>query len=257
MLFVIPWLDAILVGTTDTPYEGEIDSPSVEPQDRDYCLDALNAAFELDLGVEDIAGAYAGLRPLIAGKAGATADLSRRHRVFDIAPGIAGITGGKMTTYRRMAVDAVDHVIEDLAPGAKSRTRWIRLGVSDLDALQDAVARRARALEVDPVAADNLVRAYGDRAFEVLDVVDEFPELAAPLGPGTLPIGAEAVYCATAEMAVHLSDFLAATSATGDHRPFCGHRAGLARGGAHGPGPRLGLGEKRHRGRRSSRGRRT
>ncbi|MEA2516722.1 MAG: glycerol-3-phosphate dehydrogenase, partial [Actinomycetota bacterium] len=102
MLFVLPWLDAVLVGTTDTNYDGSIDHPTVEEDDRNYVLDSLNGVFGLGLTPEDIAGAYAGLRPLIQGKAGSTADLSRKHAVYEIADGIVGITGGKMTTYRRM-----------------------------------------------------------------------------------------------------------------------------------------------------------
>ncbi len=208
MLFVIPWLDSVIVGTTDTPYRGDFDHPSVEPEDRRYCLEALNSAFELSLTDDDIAGAWAGLRPLIAAKAGATADLSRKHAVYDIAPGIVGITGGKLTTYRRMAQDAVGRVANDLEARSKSRTRWIRLGCSNLGALQLAAGRRAQRMGIPSDAAANLVRCYGDRALAVLDVAAE-EDLAGPLVPGHLPLEAEVLYCAGAEMAVQLSDVLA------------------------------------------------
>ena len=208
MLFVIPWLDAILVGTTDTSYEGSLETPRVEDSDRAYCLDAVNAAFGTSLTTAGLAGAYAGLRPLIAGKAGATADLSRRHAVYDIAPGVIGITGGKMTTYRRMAADAVDRVAAELGVQAKTRTRWIRLGSSDVGALRSAVDRRARRLDVSDGAASNLVRCYGDRALAVLDVAEE-TGITDPIAPGQLPLAAEAVYCARAEMARTLNDVLA------------------------------------------------
>jgi glycerol-3-phosphate dehydrogenase len=208
MLFVIPWLDSVIVGTTDTPYSGDIDHPSVDPEDRRYCLEAVNSAFDLDLTEDDVAGAWAGLRPLIAAKADETADLSRSHAVYDIAPGIVGITGGKLTTYRRMAQDAVDRVAEDLDNRAKSRTRWIKLGCSNLGALELAVGRRAQSLGIPPRASANLVRCYGDRALAVLDVAAE-TGLAGELAPGHLPLAAEALYCAGAEMAVQLSDFLA------------------------------------------------
>jgi glycerol-3-phosphate dehydrogenase len=208
MLFVIPWLDGILIGTTDTAYEGSLDRPRVEQADRDYCLDALNGAFGTSLTDADLAGAYAGLRPLIAGKAGATADLSRRHAVYDIAPGVIGITGGKLTTYRRMANDAVDRVCRELGSEAKSRTRWIRLGSSDVAALRSAVDRRARRLDLDEGAAANLVRCYGERALAVLDVAEE-TGLTGPLVDGRVPLAAEAVYCARAEMVTTLNDLLA------------------------------------------------
>jgi glycerol-3-phosphate dehydrogenase len=208
MLFVIPWHDAVLVGTTDTAYEGDLDTPAVEPEDRAYCLDAVNATFGVDLGDADVAGAYAGLRPLIAARAGATADLSRRHAVYSIAPGITGITGGKLTTWRRMAKDAVDGVAAELGVRSKCRTQWIRLGSSDVPRLRDAVARRAARLGIPQARIDNLVRFYGDAALAVLDVAER-EGLAGPLNRDSLPIAAEALYCAEAEMAVHLDDLLA------------------------------------------------
>ncbi|MFN2388838.1 MAG: glycerol-3-phosphate dehydrogenase/oxidase [Actinomycetota bacterium] len=208
MLFVIPWLDSVIVGTTDSSYSGSLDHPTVDADDRTYCLDSLNAIFGLDLGPEDIAGAYAGLRPLVAGKAGATADLSRKHAIYEIAPGVTGITGGKLTIYRRMAKDVVDRVADDLGRGGRSRTRWIKLGCSDLGALTAAVQRRALKLGIEPRRAANLIRAYGDRAIAVLDLAGELG-MTAPLVPGRLPLAAEAVYAARAEMVCHLSDLLA------------------------------------------------
>lgn len=208
MLFVVPWIDGVLVGTTDTAYAGDIDHPAVDDDDRAYCIDALNSAFDLDLTVSDVVGAWAGLRPLIAGKAGATADLSRSHALYEIVPGILGITGGKLTTFRRMAYDAVDRVAAELGNKAPSRTRWTRLGCGNLDALKAAVARRSRRLDIAPGVADNLVRCYGDRALSLLDLAAD-EGLLDELVPGHLPLAAEAVYCARFEMATELSDLLA------------------------------------------------
>ncbi|MFP5353117.1 MAG: glycerol-3-phosphate dehydrogenase/oxidase [Actinomycetota bacterium] len=208
MLFVIPWHDHVLVGTTDDSYEGSLDHPSVDASDRAYCIDALNANFGLELTESDIVGAYAGLRPLVMGERDATADLSRRHAVYDITPGITGITGGKLTTYRRMATDAVDKVSEELGMTSKSRTRWIRLGSRDLTALRAAVARRCRAAGLGMDVAENLVRTYGDRALDVLALAHE-EGLTARLVEGSRSIAAEVAYCVRAEMATHLSDVLA------------------------------------------------
>ena len=207
MLFVIPWHEAVLVGTTDTTYEGELDHPAVDQADRTYCLESLNAVFHLGLTENDIVGAYAGLRPLIAGKSGETADLSRRHAVYDIAPGVVGITGGKLTTYRRMAKDAVDCVADALGAPKGSTTHRIRLGSSDVDALTVAVERRARWMGISGPAAERLVFVYGDRALEVLDVAAN-EGLADALVVGHEPIAAEAVYAARHEMAVDLIDLL-------------------------------------------------
>ena len=211
MLFVIPWLDHVIVGTTDDVYAGSLDHPTVEAEDRSYCLESLNAIFDLDLGDGDIAGAYAGLRPLISSKEGATADLSRRHAVYEIAPGILGITGGKLTTYRRMAKDAVDRVAGDLGIAGRTKTRWIRLGSRDVDALTAAVLRRCRVLDLPPDVGANLVRCYGDRALDVLELARQ-EDLTAPMVEGLAPIAAEAAYTARAEMTTHLADLLARRS---------------------------------------------
>jgi glycerol-3-phosphate dehydrogenase len=208
MLFVLPWLDAVLVGTTDTTYDGPLDHPTVDEGDRNYVLESLNGVFGLGLVPEDIAGAYAGLRPLIQGKAGSTADLSRRHAVYDIAPGIVGITGGKMTTYRKMAIDATGRVAGELGNHVKSKTKWIRLGTSDVDLLRRDVAQRCLALGLPDAVAHNLVRCYGDRARDVLDIA-KVEGAAVPLAPGYLPIVAEATYVARHEMAANLADLLA------------------------------------------------
>ena len=208
MLFVVPWHDAVLVGTTDTAYEGDLDAPAVEPEDRDYCLTAVSSIFDLSLDERDVAGAYAGLRPLIAARAGATADLSRRHAVYSIAPGITGITGGKLTTWRRMARDAVDGVAAELGGRGKCRTQWIRLGSSDVPRLRAAVGRRAARLGIPQARVDNLVRFYGDAALAVLDVAER-EGLSGPLNDDAPPLAAEALYCAQTEMVVHLDDLLA------------------------------------------------
>lgn len=207
MLFVIPWLDSVIVGTTDTNFEGDIDHPTVDASDRSYCIDAVNSVFETELTENDVAGAWAGLRPLIAGKAGSTADLSRGHAVYDIAPNVVGITGGKLTTYRRMAKDATDLVVKRLGGDMRCKTQWIRLGSTDLDALRAFVHRRAEHLGVSKASAQNLIRCYGERALAVLDVAEK-ESTVAPLVPGTPAIAAEVAYAARHEMAVYLSDVL-------------------------------------------------
>jgi glycerol-3-phosphate dehydrogenase len=207
MLFVIPWLDHVVVGTTDDAYAGSLDHPRVEASDRRYCISALNAMFDLRLTDADVSGAYAGLRPLISGRRDETADLSRRHTVYEILPGILGITGGKMTTYRRMAKDAVDAISSDLGVSSRSKTRWIRLGSRDVQALSAAAQRRAAVIGLSGAVAANLVRCYGDRALDVLELARQ-EDLRGPLSPGQVPIEAEAVYCTRAEMVTHLADLL-------------------------------------------------
>ncbi|MGH2776506.1 MAG: glycerol-3-phosphate dehydrogenase/oxidase [Actinomycetota bacterium] len=208
MLFLIPWHDVVVVGTTDTDYAGDLDHPKVMSEERSYFLDALNENLGLSLGETDIVGAWAGLRPLVRAKKGTTVDLSRSHALYEFAPGVVGITGGKLTTYRRMAQDAVDRIAPHFDRAGRSRTRWIKLGCSDVGALTNAVERRTERLGIGPESAAHLVRCYGDRALALLDVAAE-SGLTEPLVPGCAQIRVEALYCARSEMAVQLSDLLA------------------------------------------------
>jgi glycerol-3-phosphate dehydrogenase len=207
MIFLVPWNDVVLVGTTDTDYAGPLDYPRVTTDERSYFLDALNDALGLSLGERDVVSAWAGLRPLVRAERDSTVDLSRSHAVYEFAPGIVGITGGKLTTYRRMAQDAVDRIAPAFERVGRSRTRWIKLGCSDVGALTDAVGRRAERVGIAPECTARLVRCYGDRALAVLDVAAE-TGLTEQLGPGG-HLGAEVLYSARCEMAAQLSDLLA------------------------------------------------
>jgi len=207
MLFLIPWNDVVVAGTTDSDYSGSLDYPRVTSDERSYFLDALNDALGLSLTEKDVVSAWAGLRPLVRAERDSTVDLSRSHAVYEFRPGIIGITGGKLTTYRRMAQDAVDRIAPDFERVGRSRTRWIKLGCGDADALTHLVGRRAERLGIEPRCSAQLVRCYGDRALTVLDVAAE-SGLTEPLGPRG-HLGAETLYCARFEMAVQASDFLA------------------------------------------------
>jgi glycerol-3-phosphate dehydrogenase len=212
-LFVVPFHgETVLAGTTDTEYAGPLDAPAVEPDDAVYVLAALNRAFRLDLGPGDALAAWAGLRPLLAGAGGPetpTADLSRRHHLSVSPSGLVTITGGKLTTYRRMAVDAVDLVCARLGVGARSRTRSIPIGLArPLGGLARETAELAARLGLDPAVASHLVSVHGDRAPAVLALVAEDASLGAPLVAGLPWIAAEAVWAARHEMAVTLADVL-------------------------------------------------
>jgi glycerol-3-phosphate dehydrogenase len=207
MLFLIPWHDVVIAGTTDTDHFGALDHPQVTAGERTYFLDALNAALGLSLGESDVVSAWAGLRPLVRAE-GSTVDLSRSHAVYEFAPGVVGITGGKLTTYRRMAQDAVDRIAPDLGNAKRPRARWIKLGCGDLAALTGTVQRRADRLGISIESAQHLIRCYGDRALAVLEI-GAATGLTDALVEGHAPIQAEALYCAHSEMTVQLSDLLA------------------------------------------------
>lgn len=214
-IFVVPWGEHTYLGTTDTDFEGSLDDPDVAGDDVAYILGAINAVVSDPLSPSDVTGTWVGLRPLLAGTPGGhkapserTADLSRRHRVITSEDGLVTITGGKLTTYRKMAEDTVGSVGKvlgrKLGPG---RTRRLKLrGADGTAALQKPGAARSRG--VDDTLLANLVSRYGGEALAVLGVIEQQPGLADPLVPGLPHVAAEAVYGVRYEMAQCLEDVL-------------------------------------------------
>ncbi len=224
-LFLVPWgplgdgtFQHVYVGTTDTDDHGSLDEPLANGDDIEYLLDALNAA--LDTAVNrtgpdrtspgravtrhDITGIWAGLRPLVnadAGHPGATKDLSRRHQVAVSQAGVVTVTGGKLTTYREMAADAVDALRGILPRGSMTRRSTRRLRLSG--------AGRASAPGTDARPDAHLARRYGTHADEVRALVAFDASLGEPLVPGLPYLRAEAVYAVRHEMATTLDDVLA------------------------------------------------
>ncbi len=209
-VFVIPWGEHTYVGTTDTEYDGSLDEPRCTAADVAYLLRALNDVTTVDATADDVTGTWAGLRPLLRGAAKArTADLSRRHAVRTSASGVVTVTGGKLTTYRRMAVDAVD-VAVGLLPGkvGPSRTRHLRLaGGEGIDPPRATLGAPGRT-EPDTVD-EHLAHRYGSDASVVADLADTLPSGREPLVAGLPYLRAEAVYAVRHEMARSLDDVLA------------------------------------------------
>jgi len=198
-VFVIPWDDDAhtYVGTTDTDYDGPLDDPQCTEADARYLLDAVNGVMSTTVTLDEVVGAWAGLRPLLASTGHErTADLSRRHTVHTSASGVVTVTGGKLTTYRRMAADAIDaaaRVLGDDIP--RSPTKRLRLFGSE-------------GIERDDVDDDHLVGRFGTEAERVREIARADPALGEPLVPGLPYLRAEAVYAARHEMAVTLDDVL-------------------------------------------------
>jgi glycerol-3-phosphate dehydrogenase len=209
-MFAIPYGEQTILGTTDTPYDGRLEDLSLTGADLEYVLAAGNDVFRAGLTPDDVLGAWAGARPLIR-EAGATSmkDVSRRHTLVEGDGGLLTITGGKLTTYRRMARDVVDRIVERDGRRARCRTDEIPLGsTAPLEQVRSEVVTAAATLGLDERVADGLVRQHGERAHEVLSLVAADPDLGQLLSPWAPHILADVVHAARAEGAVTLDDVL-------------------------------------------------
>jgi glycerol-3-phosphate dehydrogenase len=202
-IFALPWLGRTLIGTTDNDYSGELDHIHPSRVDVDYLLDAVNSYFGTELQTGAITGAYAGVRPLIAtGDPRKSVDISRKAELYETSSGMITITGGKLTTWRRMAKLAVDRMVEREARDAPCRTQEIPLGQAiDADELQ-----RVEGVPEPSYAA--LAARYGYAAGEVLEIAASRGELAQPIVDGLPDLLAEVVQAARREQARTVGDVL-------------------------------------------------
>jgi glycerol-3-phosphate dehydrogenase len=210
VLFVIPWRNHWIVGTTDTGWNLDLAHPAATRADIDYLLDTVNSVLVTPLTEADIEGVYAGLRPLLAGENEETSRLSREHAVARVAPGLVAIAGGKYTTYRVMAADAVDAAVPDL-PGrvASSITDKVPLlGADGYHALVNQADTLAARYRLHPYRLRHLLNRYGSAVHQVLALATDHPDLLAPLLEAPDYLRVEVVYAASHEGALHLEDVL-------------------------------------------------
>jgi glycerol-3-phosphate dehydrogenase len=214
-VFVVPWGDFSFVGTTDTDYQGSVDDPQCTPEDIEYLLRAINGSVTTEITEADIVGTWAGLRPLVADPeaSGRTADLSRRHNVNRSDAGVVTVTGGKLTTYREMAADAVDEIVEHVLdrkalPNLHRRSRTKRLELHGADGFDQLVSRAATLSPLGPDVVTHLIDRYGSDTGDVLALAENDPDLAAPLVEGLPYLRAEAIFAVRHEMARTIDDIL-------------------------------------------------
>ena len=203
-VFAIPWHEGDLtyIGTTDTDYAGDMDQMVVNAGDIDILLSHINPSVQTPLSRADVVGTWAGVRPLLRGaKTDKTADLSRKHNITRWPSDVVSITGGKLTTYRRMAEDTVDEVLGVLGRKARCRTKSVALHGADA---HDKVGDGGLGADV----RDRLVNRYGSDARLIIDLVVAEPGLGEPLVPGLPYLRAEARFAAEHEMVVSLDDVL-------------------------------------------------
>jgi glycerol-3-phosphate dehydrogenase len=202
-IFALPWLGHTLVGTTDNDYDGPLDH--IEPSDADvhYLLDAVNEFFGRELKPTDLTGAFAGVRPLIStGDPKKSVDISRKAELYETSSGMITITGGKLTTWRRMAKMTVDRLVERDARDAPCRTHEIPLG----QAIAVQELPRVEGVPEESYAA--LAARYGHAAHDVLALAGARGELAQPIVDGLPDLLAEVALAARREQALSIGDAL-------------------------------------------------
>ena len=203
MIFSLPWYGRTLVGTTDNDFDGDIAHPRPAEDDVEYLLSAVNDFFATSLGESDLVGAYAGVRPLIStGDPRKSVDISRKAELYETSSGMLTITGGKLTTWRRMAKQTVDRLVEREGREAPCHTHEIPLGMEarpdDLEAPEG----------VGEEATEQLAFRYGHAARKVLEIARAEPKLARPIAPGRPDLLAEVVLAARHEQARSVADVL-------------------------------------------------
>ncbi len=210
IIFIVPWLSRALVGTTDDPV-ARIENPVATDGEITYLLGHLNRYVRRRLSRDDIIATYAGYRPLIELQRGRTPSrLSRTHAIVEGEDGLLTISGGKLTTYRRMAEDALDRIDRREGRAPRHPTRMLHLaGANGVAETRNAVDARGAALALGEDVLAHVRQAYGTDALALIDLVEGDPALAQRLAPDLPNIAAEVVWACRSELALTVEDVLA------------------------------------------------
>ncbi|WP_456600264.1 glycerol-3-phosphate dehydrogenase/oxidase [Blastococcus sp. SYSU DS0616] len=211
VLFVIPWGSHWIIGTTDTDWALDKAHPAASKADIDYILERVNEVLAVPITNDDITGVYAGLRPLLSGESESTSQLSREHAVARPMPGVIAVAGGKYTTYRPMAADAVDAVAVDVSRTVPpSVTENIPLvGAEGYAAMLNSLDGLSRRWDIPRFRAEHLLKRFGSLTPDVLALAEGRPELLDPVPGAEEYLMVEMVWAAAHEAALHLDDLLA------------------------------------------------
>lgn len=211
VLFVIPWQRYWVIGTTDTVWEADRLHPVATSTDVDYVLGQANSVLTSDLTRADVIGSWAGLRPLLQpADPTSSTKVSREHTVSEVAPGLIVIAGGKLTTYRAMAVDAIDFALGRTTarqnPSITADTPLV--GAQGVQAARVALTRRAGEFDWDDARVDHLISRYGSEALDLVDMIRQNPQWRDPIPSAPAYLKVEAAMAVLREGALHLEDIL-------------------------------------------------
>ena len=213
VLFIIPWESNWIVGTTDTPYQGDLDNPVTEMSEIDFILEQANRVLNPKISKKDILTTFSGIRPLVSNSTNPeTTKISREHKVDHPNIGLVSISGGKYTTYRIMACDAVNEAQKDLPEHLKNLScetdKIPLLGASNLAFFEDKVLELSRDSGLSNTTITHLLKRYGSLITEILDIVERRPQLGSRITEQAEYIKAEAIYAITHEGARSIQDIL-------------------------------------------------
>ena len=211
VLFIIPWKDQWMIGTTDTEYLGDESEPLAERADVQYIIDQANRVLMPRISIDQVIGVFAGLRPLVANKkTSETTKLSREHTVDRPVPGFVSLAGGKYTTYRVMAKDAVDMATNDITKLVTDSVtdKLPLIGADGYWALTQQVDQLALAYNLKSETITHLLNRYGSDASEIFSLIEEDRKLAQPLVRDLPYLKAEIVYAVVAEGALSVADVM-------------------------------------------------
>ena len=211
VLFIIPWSDKWIVGTTDTPYKADPTNPVATKEDVEYIIDQANRVLHPKISADEIIGVYAGLRPLVANSSDSkTTKLSREHTVDRPVPGFVSIAGGKYTTYRIMGKDVIDLAVNDLRRiVAESVSEKVpAIGADGYFALAQQVTQLAQMSGLAEGTISHLLNRYGSLISEIFEIINADKKLAQPISPDHAYLKAEVIYAVTHEGAQSVDDVL-------------------------------------------------
>ncbi|MFI6481745.1 FAD-dependent oxidoreductase [Nonomuraea sp. NPDC050663] len=233
VLFLIPWADRVIVGTTDTPWPAAPGEVAATSADVDYLLGQVNRLLARPIRRADVLSTYAGVRPLVSARsaAGSTAAISREHVVTEQAPGVFAVAGGKLTTYRVMAADAVNAAFRDEEVAPSQTHRLPLLGAAWYAATRAGADRLAERHGLGSAAVGHLLRRYGDETEELLDQARAVPGLLEPLAGAPRHLRAEVVWSVRHEKARRLADVLVRRLRVATETPDRGEAAAAAAAG--------------------------